>query len=295
MSDVPVWTCDLAALTGKDAGDMAALTVGSRFGMNCHGDIAVSWDSSKPHIAFAKPEENYTLYILKVVRQDPNDAQYEVTSYKPGDHVPEYIRVLQGAPGSERGFEVSHPKWTVKSVLKPNEQNTPYGSFGPWKLSLPLWFVILVCVILAAAIFFVVRKVRKYQQRRRMLEDLERHRTAIPPLHQFYRDARLLSRRMHTAKDPADLKKLGEDLNREFRLFVLRQFKIPAFDWSNRSILRDLKQRHRKVYRASGIPLRKTLRELDHLKARTEVTSKDFDQMYRMSLDTAEKLEGGRA
>jgi hypothetical protein len=295
MSEVPVWTCDLAALPEKNANDMTALTVGARFGMKCHGEIAVAWDASKPHLAFATPDESYTLQILKVIRQDPNDAQYEVTSYKPGDHAPEYLRVLQGGPGGEKGFEVAHPKWTVKSVLKPNEQNQPYGSFGPWRLSLPLWFIILICVVSLAVIGFVVRRVRKYQQRRRMLEELDRHRTAMPPLHQFYRDARLLSRRMHTAKDPVEFKQLSEDLNREFRLFVLRQFRIPAFDWSNRSIVKDLRQRHRKVYRASGIPLRKTLRELDHLRSRNEITAKDIEQMYRMSLDTAEKLEGGRA
>src|SRR4051812_36370244 len=99
MSDVPVWSCEFAALTGEGAGELSALTVGAKFAMKCHGDIAVAWDETAPHLAFAKPEDSYSLAILKVTQQGANDAQYIVTAYKAGEHNPEYVRVLQGAAG----------------------------------------------------------------------------------------------------------------------------------------------------------------------------------------------------
>ncbi|MGZ3721765.1 MAG: hypothetical protein ACXVA9_02465 [Bdellovibrionales bacterium] len=297
MSDVPVWNCEFAPMPEAGTPDLASLTVGAKFAMKCHGDIAVAWEPGNPHLAFSKPEEQYTLAILQVVKQDPNDAQYVVTAYKPGEHQPEFVRVLQGAAGSEKGFESAKPKWAVKSVLDPKQPPQAFGPFGPWSLHMPMWFIVSAVIFLALLIYFVVRKARRMSQRRKMLEELKLHKTAMAPLHQFYRDARLLRRRLHTVKERSELQQISQDLDRDFRLFVLRQFQIPTLQWSNRAILEDLRRRHRKTYKTSSEPLKKTLRELDKMKSRSELDAKDVEQVYRMSLDAAEKLEtaGGRS
>ena len=295
---VPVWSCEFAPLTGEGSADLASLTVGAKFAMKCHGDIAVAWDETQPHLVFAKPEESYTLAILKTTQQGPNDAQYIVTAYKAGQHAPEYVRVLQGAAGSEKGFESVKPKWAVQSVLDPKQQPPQaFGPFGPWSLGLPMWFIASILIFLALLIFLVVRQLRRMSQRRKMLEELKLHKTAMAPLHQFYRDARLLRRRLHTVKEESELPQIAKDLDRDFRLYILRQFQIPTLAWSNRAILEDLRRRHRKTYRGASESLKKTLRELDKLKMRPQFHSKDVEQLYRMSLDTAEKLEnaGGRS
>lgn len=296
MSDVPVWHCDFFQDAGGPALD--SLTVGSKFGMKCHGDIAVQWDQSPLQLTFPKDEMQYTLAILKTVRQDPNDVQFVVTAYKPGNHNPDYIRVLQdkGVPG-EHGFEADKPAWAVKSVLDPQKPPQPYGPYGPWSLHLPLWFVISIIIAIVLVIWMVARRIRKYIQRKRMLEDLKRHTTALQPLHQFYRDARQIRRRLHNVKQEAELKEISSELNRDFRLFVLRKFQIPTLNWSDGEILRDLRRRHRKTYKTAADPLRKTLRELGKLTSREKVNSADIEQLHRMSIDTAEKLdakEGGR-
>src|SRR4051812_41678252 len=101
---------------------MTALTVGAKFLMKCHGDIAVNWDQAPPPaVTFPAKEQMYSLHILQVLQQDPNDTQYVVTAYKAGDFQLEYLRVLQSSAGGEKGFEVSLPKWTVKSVLDPQK------------------------------------------------------------------------------------------------------------------------------------------------------------------------------
>jgi hypothetical protein len=176
--------------------------------------------------------------------------------------------------------------------LDPKQQPQPYGPFGPWKLDLPLWFVIAVIAGLVLLVWAVARRIRKYVQRKRMLESLKLHATALPPLHQFYRDARQLRRRMHNVKEPDELKGIGADLNRDFRLYVLRKFQIPTLDWSDREVLRDLRRRHRKTYNFAADPLRKMLRELSKLVGRDKVEAGDVEQLHRMSIDTAEKLDG---
>ena len=296
MSDVPLWKCDFFQLKESGGPGLESLTVGSKFGLRCHGDIAVNWDQGLPHLAFKTPEEQYTLVILQSTQQDPTDVQYIVTAYKTGEHKPEYIRILQGAAGQEKGFEANGLTWTARSVIDPKQQQPqPYGPLGPWRLSLPLWFTITVVAALLVLAYVIFRRVRRHLQRRRMLEDLKRHQTALQPLHQFYRDARNLRRRMNAVKDGAELKAISADLDREFRLYVLRRFQIPTLDWSNGEILQDLRRRHQQTYRAGGEALKRTLRELTKLNSRSAIDLKDVEQMHRMSLDAAERLDGGHA
>ncbi len=287
---LPVWTCEFKPADGASAAPLDNLTVGSLFKAECHGDIEVPWQNGMVTATFKEKESSYTLYVLKNLKLEPKSAELLITAYKPGSHAPEYVRFVQG----ENGFEMVKPKWEVKSVLPPNEQAKPYLPYGPWSLSLPLWFIIMVFVILAAIGYFVWRTVRRYNQRSKMLAELQRHKTALTPLHQFYRDARNIRRQLHNVKQIEELNTISQELNREFRLYVLRQFEIPTLDWTDREIVRDLKRRHRKVYYRVREPLRKTLRELGRLAGQKQMLFKDVEQLHRMSLDTVEKIDSAR-
>jgi hypothetical protein len=287
MSDVPVWTCTFE--NGPDV-KLDSLTVGAKFGLKCHGDLPVQWTDAPLTVAFPKEDQAYTLAILQKGKLEAQDAEFIVTGYKAGKNAPEYIRIMQG----DHGFEVAKPAWEIKSVLKQGEQPKPFPPFGPYTVWMPMWIIGAFLAAIVIVTVLVVRKVRMNTQRRRMMEDLKRHRTALSPLHQFYRDARGLRRRLHNVKNADELKIISEDLNREFRLYILRQFEIPTLDWTDAAILKDLRKRHRKVFVKAADPLKKTLRELVRLKAQNQVLLQDVEQLHRMSLDAAEKLESAR-
>jgi hypothetical protein len=295
MSDVPLWNCEFIPLKQEGGPALESLTVGSPFGWKCHGDLPITWvENAPPHLVFAKPEDQYSLQILKIVRQDANDVQYVVTGYKAGNHAPEFVRVMQSQNGQDKGFEVGGAKWQIASVLdNQKQQPQPYPPYGPWTFSLPLWFIVTLAAVGLLLLYLLVRFVRRTLQRRKMLEELKLHQTALPPLHQFYRDARNLRRRLNDAKAPEDFKAVSSDLDRDFRLYVLRKFQIPTLVWSDRAVLEDLRRRHRPVYQAAGDLLKRTLRELTKLKGRASVELKDLEQLHRMSLDAAERLEQG--
>lgn len=296
MSDIPVWRCEFKEANESGSAKLDALTVGSKFVLSCQGDIAVKWGEGLPRVSFGEGEKakagQFTLQVLKVIRQDPQAADFIVTSYKAGEHAPEFFRILSG----DSGFEAVNAKWKVQSVIKAEQQPPPqpYPSFGPWNLSLPVWFWALLLILLAGAAVSVFVRVRKARQRRRMLEGLKLHRTALAPIHQYYKDSRKLRNRMNQVKTAEEFGPLAQDLNKEFRLYVLREFEVPALEWSNRAILGDLSRRHRAVYRKAGEPLKKTLRELERLQSQKNLSLQDLEQMHRMSLDTAERLESAR-
>jgi hypothetical protein len=302
MSEVPVWNCEFAPETageGTSGSGVAldSLTVGAHFDLKCHGDIPVQWDKSAPTtLAFAKPEDEFTLAILTVKRQEPNEIDLVVTAYKAGQHNPDYVRILQSkGTAEEKGIEFAKPSWDVKSVLDPKQPAQPIGPYGPWNLTLPMWFWLVLAIVIMALVYFIFSRFKKFQQKRRLREELARHKTAVLPLHQFYKDCRNLRRRVFDAKYASDYTTIAGDLNREFRLYVLRKFEIPTLDWSNSQILRELKRRHRHTYAQAGEPLRQALRELTKLSARSNLTAQDVEQVQRMSLDAAERLDtGGR-
>lgn len=284
---LPIWTCDILPSKAENAVPLESLTVGAKFHMSCKGDIPVEWAEGPLQVQFAKKEETYILAVLKAEQLESTRAELMVTSYKPGEHKPEYVRIVQGT----QGFEVSKPTWTIQSVLKKEEQPQAFPPFGPWSLGFPLWIIIAVATVLGLLAFFIFRKSRRHIQRRRMLEELARHTTALTPINQFYRDARQLRRRLNTVKTAEELKPVAEDLNREFRLYVLRRFQIPTLDWSDRAIVEDLRKRHRKVYEQAGDSLKKTLRELSRLGSQPQVKPHDVEQLHQMSVQTAEKVE----
>lgn len=294
MSALPIWKCEFQPDTAPNSLPLDNLTVGAPFLLTCRGDIEVTWIPDFPvAVRFATKEEAYTLHVLKTESLAPQEARFLVTAYKAGEHKPEYVRVvqMQGPGAGELGFEVAKPEWTVKSVLKPNQQNQPYPPFGPWSISLPSWLWLILVFLVSAIGYMVVRKLRKMNQRTKMLQELSRHKTALSPLHQYYRDARNLRRKLHGVKQVDELNDLSRELNREFRLYVLRRFQIPTLDWSDGQIVRDLRRRHKKVYRAAGDHLRKTLRELTRLQSRQPVLFKDVEQMQRMSLEAVERID----
>ena len=290
MSDssagVPIWTCHFADPTsGSDKLDN--LTVGTKFAMACQGEIAVDWDQSPTTVKFNKDEEAFSLVILKTEKLEAKGALFEVTGYKPGDHHPEYFRVLQG----EHGFEVAKPTWSIKSVLNPKDKPQPFGPFGPFQVTVPPWVLVLTFIFIFALIMGLVRAIRNRLKRRRVLEQLKRHRTALPPAHQFYRDARLLRRRLYAAVESEELKSILKDLDRDFRLFLLRQFEIAAIDGTESDLLKALRRHPRVAWGEVESDLTRTLRELGRLVEQPVVHSSDVEQLHRMSVRTAEKLE----
>lgn len=284
MTEAPLWTCSFS--DGPRA-KLADLTVGSPFVLKCSGDLPVEWSEGPLRLVFPAEDQAYTLALLKTVKLEPTTAEFEVTGYKPGNHKPDYVRVLQG----ERGFEFSRPQWEIKSVLKQDQQPQPFGPFGPYTVPLPMWVWLALLLAAAALALLIWRGVRRSSQRRALREELKRHGTTLTPLNQFYRDSRALKRRLDKASADSDARAALEDLDRDFRLYVLRRFSIPALEWSEAAILGDVRRRHRRVFQRAADPLRKTLRELRRLKGRDLVPVRDVEQLHRMSLEAVDRLD----
>lgn len=282
MSDaLPIWQCEFNVPTGH--------TVGAPFSVKCHGDIPVSWNQNqKLNVNFSQPEDEYSLVVLKAEKLEPQSADLLLVSYKAGPHQPEYIRIRQ----DNGGFEVAKPKWEIQSVLKQGQKAEAYPPFGPWLFWPSPWLLLPVVIVFVVLVAVVIRWWRRRSQRRAMLSSLEKHKTALTPLHQFYRDARQLRRRINTLKPDEDLAPVVAEVEKLYRLFLLRQFLVPTFDWSDREVLLDIRRRHKRVYKSVGDDIRKALKELSQIHDKgSALESKDVDQLLRLVVSNVERLE----
>lgn len=282
----PLWRCSFDQVPPDIGGaPLDQLTVGAKFQMNCQGEIAIPWKDGEPQIVFAKPEEEkYSLVILKTVRKEERATSYIVTSYKAGEHNPEYLRVLTG----DQGFETSGLQWAVQSVLPKDKKPEPYPSRGPFLMPLPIWIwgFVLLGVLLIGWVGW--RLVRRTRQRRKVREILSGHASALPPHTQFHKDLRQIKKAIESQTEPVET---SAKLDTEFRLYLLRAFEIPTLDWSDSEILRDLKKKNHALYASEAKRLAKCLRELGQLRKNPDVKAHDLEQMFKLCRDTVDRIE----
>jgi hypothetical protein len=285
MSDIPIWRCEIVPLAGDPgAAPLNNLTVGSKFELDCNGDISVVWQGPA-QVAPAKEENKYELVILKVISQEPTSARYVVTSYKAGNNKPEFVRILSG----DQGFEATGLTWNVQSVLPKDRKPEVNPSIGPYLLNLPVWVWGIVIGVALLISLIAWRITRRYRQRKKVLLMLKEHDSALPPHGQFHKDLRQIKKAMDR-QEPA-LEKLDND----FRLYLLRAFQVPALDWSDGEILRDVRKKHKTVYEREAKRMAKVLRELGQLKKSSSIKPKDMEQMFVLCRDTVDRIEKVRS
>ena len=283
----PLWRCSIDQLQNDPGGaSLDALTVGAKFRLDCNGDLPVAWDVQQP-VTVQLPDPNqqkYDLKILQTLSLEPQMAKFVVTSYRAGEFSPEYVRIFTG----KAGFETTGLRWQVQSVLPKDRKPEAYPAFGPYLINMPfwVWFVIFVAVLFVVGAIY--RLVRRYQQRKKVQQILKDHASALPPHTQFHREMRQIKKAIDSQQSTIGI---ALKLDSEVRLYLLRTFQMPALDWSDREILKELKRKRRSLYDSERARVAKALRELTQLKKSDSVKTQDLEQMFVLSRDTVDRLE----
>lgn len=273
------------------------VTVGDPFTLSCQGNFGAGF-SSTTQIVPVDEKNKYTLKILGVKSASPGDAQFTVTSYKAGDFKDQVFIISDGLVNAK----TDPLAWSVKSVLE--QDSKPFPPMGPMKMSYPnaVWLVILL--ILAAISLIVWQRLNRRRARRNLIEGvLGAGREGVPfrelvkiqntqAFSQFSRDLRQVQKDMNAMKPkPAD--EIWAELEKAFRLYLVRELLTPAFDWSQRQILNDIKKNHRKVYNRCSAQLRRGLSEFEKGKGQ-KVTLSDCEQMYVLTRQIADEVYEAR-
>lgn len=289
----PAWTCVFQESTDPGAAKLETWTVGNKYLLSCSGPLVPELDKEKIKFFFADPSQEYALHPLQTVVLNPQQAQLVVTGYKPGDYKLENLLVTDGT----HGFRIEKLEWKIGSVLEGDpqqqQQQQPIPPFGPFTLGFPWWYYGAWALLALLVVFVLGRKIRRYFMRKKLIESLAAHATALSPYNQLNKDIRILVR-----ATPFDQRETLPDfvakMEELFRLFLVRRLTIPALQWSDREIIGDLRKRHREVFDDTAVDMRKLFSEYRKAKGAPDKLSRlDAEQLLEMSRRVAEKIEQG--
>jgi hypothetical protein len=258
---------DIPEVSGLESGEM---TVGRHLILNCKGSTDLAFDFSK---ASFKPEAKNLIHLFAV---DPNDQGFklDLTIYVTGS-----VK-LADFPLTDGITEIvlNTPDLNLKSVIKPPEGGKPPEPFGPVfpiPINIPLsYYMVFAGVILLIAIFSFL-KAKRLAYYRKLKSKLVYYNSPTDPEIQFYRSIRSAEKLNYPVVD----------LEKAFRLYNLRAYKLPLFDLSNEKVIRYFKRNYPE-HKNTRLQLQKLLGEFEELSKDQKNANKDeknelIKKMYR--------------
>lgn len=280
LEKYPVWTCQLESL-GQEFAALEKWTVGEKYRLACKGPDKLPF-VEPVKILFPQEELSYTLVILQTLRNEAAAAEFMVTGYKAGGFKAPLLLLTD----QKQNVRVENLEWQVHTVVeqKQGEKVEPYPLFGPFTLAWPLWVYAVLVGIGFLLLGFIYWLFRKNAKRKKLIEDLEQYTSALSPYNAFNKEIRQILRKYEGKSDKTLLPQYIKDLDETFRLYLIRQLKVPAFAWTVAEILREIKRRQKTLYRAHARDIRDLLSELDKAKIVAQnLHFQDCDQIRDIS------------
>jgi hypothetical protein len=283
------------------------LTVGREFYLNCSGDWPRTLKQDNLHFEDAE-NIKYNLKLLSFEFRNPSTADLKVTSYLAGQHKFPNLIVTDG----ELKVELGAVEFKVETVLpQDGEKVEPFGPMGPAQIPIPLlyWLILLGALLLTAG--YAGLRFWRFQQRKAMLERLKEHDVALTPIQQFHQSMRKLQRAnpVFYGKEASseELNSGVDELTRMFKVYLSRQLRVPAFEWNDRLILKDIRKYHRSLFDEYSRKIQTLFTEFKkaqssgaNLKAQdvsqlAESLRKTLESVDRFIVDNEQNHRGGRS
>ncbi len=258
------WTCEIPTITKEKP-----WTVGHRHTLSCRGDstaqlaepIKIIVKLPAPQKSNAQlpkegkavepqedPTKDFALKILETKNIDDDSGDFVVTSYKPNKYNNIEI-ILEGAKGEQ--IFVEPMSWQVTSVLTQQNKNG-FGPTSPLVLEMP-WFywlgiiaaIFVILLLLGSKLFFYL----KWKEQTRKIESFS---TALSPTNQFYKDVRSLNSDYkgdaENSVSETHAKEYWQKLEEQFKLYLVREFKVPAYQLKNSLIVKKIKKKNSHIW-----------------------------------------------
>lgn len=286
-SAAPLGTLDCKMDEGLNNPE-APLTVGAIFKIEC---TTPSFTLNPSQLKLETPKP-YQLKLLQSEVQPDGRIFLKVTSYQVGEIPPEGIILSDGV----NKVSLTGIKGTVASVIdKNNPPKGPYGPFGGFVLSLPLFYLWAVLLVFGLSFLWMGFRFYRRWQKKRLIEGLKKHDSRLSPLTQLHMRFRQLERQrvleQQKAGEVSNSALISQfvEMDEILRVYLIRQFKIPAQDWSDRLILKDFQNRFVFLGKELSKELRVLLREIKKNKELAQKVKSTMDSKKERDLERLTK------
>ena len=267
------------------------LTVGREFYLVCKG-VWPKVDLSEARLVLPEADK-YKLQLLSAEYRSADEVDLKVVSYVAGP-VQVQSPVLQA---KEQSIEIGPVQFEVVSVLptNPEEKVEPYGPVGPLELIWPLWLWVGLVALAAMIATFGGQKLRRWLQRRKLIEEMSAHDSALSALHQLHHTFRKLQREKEiyvgSKIDAATIKEAVQEIRQAFLLFLTREFQVPALTWPLKEVLGSIKRYENTIYLAHAKAITDVVEELDKAVQSDKLILTDAIALMQKSRIVAEKVD----
>ena len=288
--EFPNWECEFE--------DVEKFTVGDKKKLICYGDYIERLKEPIKLLVNDKRLE-FILHPLELISSENESVTLLVTSYKSGKFSNfNFIIVEEGVASKKAvGFQVKSLSWEVQSVIENPQMPQGFGPSQPFYLSMPWWYWGGWTLALAFVVVVVGYKFFRSLERKKVIESLATHKTSLSPYNQYHREMRQMAREYQNANYMKQIEREGSageyllELDRVLRLYLVRQLQVPALNWSGRQIVREIKHRHKSVFKSVGSEIEQTLREFEKaLRPKVKVGMLDCNQFHQMSRRMVEQI-----
>lgn len=271
----PQWDCQIAG----NPKDGKAYTVGEVFTLGCKGAPL----SLKPPLSIKLPEaQQYTLVLLKPIAVTETEVSYQATGYRAGQFRAPFLDIVD-ADGN--GFITQSMEWKVGSVLDPqNPQQKGFGPMKPMPMAWPTWLPFAVVVVFMVLVAWILVFFRRRVQRKNLERNIRKYQSPMGSYHQYSKDIRLLKRGVlfspRAQWTEPQIQAYLQKQEEHFRMFILREYVVPADQWSVGNILKHMRKKDRLAYQVYSPSVIKAFKELSRARgAQASLTAMDLEQI----------------
>jgi hypothetical protein len=282
----PQWQCEV----GSQPKDAKGFTVGELFTIDCQGTAM----PLKAPLKIELPEKDHHVVVLvKPLAVTEGKISYEATSYRVGEFSLPYLDFVD-ADG--RGFISNPMKFKTVSVIDPkNPPQSPYGPIQPMRMEYPawLWFSLAVGFLVLVAWFLIF--FRRRIQRKNLEKNIKRFQSPMGSYHQFSKDVRTLKRNVVFSPKAQWLEMQKQDylqkLEEAYRLFILREYIVPADRWPTKMVLKHMKRKDKTHYDKYAGAAIKAFHELERARTQAEnISPMDVEQITGICSQAVESM-----
>lgn len=274
----PQWECAIKT----EPKDAKGYTVGEVFQVDCSG---TSLQMTEPLKAVNPEKIKYSFVYLKTLKKSENELSFLATTYaaQPVEHPFLHIEDAQGG-----GFISQKIQIRSQSVIDPQKPpQGPYGPITPIALSWPYWIFFPMAIFAAVMVGWFVIFLRRHFQRKNLEKNIRKFESPLGSYHQFSKDLRLLKRGVvfseHNNWSESQTQSYIDKLDEIYRMYVLREYIVPAIKWSPAQIAKHLNKKFKKQFRLFKDPFWKAFKELERAKGHIQdIKPRDCEQLTQL-------------
>ncbi|AGH95101.1 hypothetical protein [Pseudobdellovibrio exovorus] len=239
-----------------------AVTVGRHVVFKCRMNAEAVPDLQSYYLKKPLPVPN-SIRVFSVQQMDSDSFEVNLTFYQAGEYLPNQVILTDGV----NELNMIGDSVKVASVIEASaDGKSPeaYKSILPIGMGMPVLYWVLAAFVLISAVYLIWAYVTRINYYRQLKEGLKNYSSPLTPEDQFYKAMRMAEKK----EFPLD------EVERAFRVYVLRQYSLPMFELTDKRILRYFKHnfpRYKKVRQE----LQKILQEFETYRglAQTDLNS----------------------